>query len=667
MLTLIVHTLILVSTMGPFQGVDKAVPAPSAALVQKGLAHLAAKEYSQAAEFLCEYLSSSARTEHPSLQGTKESPLASPSPEPNRLEIAAMVGAAQALRHLGRHGEALEFFDASLNSLGSGAESVPIRLAAAQSALVLKRYELVLQYCEPLPQSILEPSTRMLLSRYRLQALAGAGNAGEAWEEFRQLVTVENTLTPSDGAAESWQEVSLAIGYAALSQNQPQIAADVFHWTEQTNPQGTTREATLLGLAWAASRGVEDISAAIARISDFETAFPTSVHRPRVILLRGELYLQQHDDRAAENAFRQLLTQYPAAPETLVAVQHSLALSPEVPLAPEIPTAAGCFLEGAEASPQFIEAALLSSARRGLRDLWLLSLTAFLSVPAAQVKTGAILASLGQVASGNPAEELVSAVVSRSTKKDSDEVYLLLPTALEEAARWAVMHQRWDLLSPLSENDLWHSQAIRSSPTTLRLVSEGCIQQGKMQAAMQILDCLIDEHRNQDFDTLLRRAEVALAIESKPAAHARIESVAAIAASEDEQILISLLRIEWLIRDIRFEDARISIDQLLRNPAAETEIKARAQWLLGETFFLQRQFASAVEAYRAVEAMNQEGPWAAAATLQAGRCFELLGRPREAAQCYTRLLTFDGSPQYAAEAQARLAELPSSENGGRWR
>jgi TolA-binding protein len=77
---------------------------------------------------------------------------------------------------------------------------------------------------------------------------------------------------------------------------------------------------------------------------------------------------------------------------------------------------------------------------------------------------------------------------------------------------------------------------------------------------------------------------------------------------------------------------------------------------------LQQDFADAVEAYRRVEGIDPNGMWVAAAMVQAGKSFEQLGRTREAAVCYSNLLSRFADTSHAALARRRLAAISPDAN-----
>lgn len=110
-----------------------------------------------------------------------------------------------------------------------------------------------------------------------------------------------------------------------------------------------------------------------------------------------------------------------------------------------------------------------------------------------------------------------------------------------------------------------------------------------------------------------------------------------------------------------FEAARRSYQRVLEAPAAaKTETAAQAQLMLAETYFHQRDFNAAVREYLAVEILYAFPDLQAAALWQAGKCYEQLQQPADAASVYRRLTeSFPQSP-YASQAKQRQTELTAA-------
>ena len=161
----------------------------------------------------------------------------------------------------------------------------------------------------------------------------------------------------------------------------------------------------------------------------------------------------------------------------------------------------------------------------------------------------------------------------------------------------------------------------------------------------------MDTRHADDFSTLLRCAEAETAVGSDAGdAQRRIDAARAAAADDRfQQSLVDLLDAELSIRRSEFDQARGMLEKVVRMNETEASLRGRAQWLIGETHYLQQDFADAIEAYRRVEGIDPGGMWVSAALVQAGKSFEQLGRTREAAVCYGNLLN-----RFADTAHAEL-------------
>lgn len=112
-----------------------------------------------------------------------------------------------------------------------------------------------------------------------------------------------------------------------------------------------------------------------------------------------------------------------------------------------------------------------------------------------------------------------------------------------------------------------------------------------------------------------------------------------------------------LARQGEFQKARAAYSKVTQSPTAgQVETAAMAQWMIGETFFHQKNYESAVRAYALVATNYQAFPkWKAAALLQIGKCHEIQENWEKATQYYTEVRTdFEDSP-FAPEAETRLS------------
>jgi TolA-binding protein len=79
-----------------------------------------------------------------------------------------------------------------------------------------------------------------------------------------------------------------------------------------------------------------------------------------------------------------------------------------------------------------------------------------------------------------------------------------------------------------------------------------------------------------------------------------------------------------------------------------------AQWMIGESYFHQKNYETALREYLRLEILYAFPTWQAAALLQAGKCCESLGDWKQAVELYTRLLKEYPGTSFVNDAQDRL-------------
>jgi TolA-binding protein len=653
----------------------------------EGLARLSEKQYQQAAELLADVV---ARKQLALQQLIQQSGGANQSgANPSQASLIeretetlrqAMIGAGSALRQLGRYADALEFFESAVNvsrrshqaQNGPGRNRIAaIELAAAECASQCLQHEKTMRFCEAILNTAGEPSAttssvpanvRIAATQLWIRSATAVGQVQAAWDKFQQEVNLDSV------DMRQWQELALSIGLAALSQDQPAVAQIAFRWylknaVQIDSEQPLDRETAILGIAWGAAKGAEPYEVAAQRLLDFVDQFPASSQNAKALYVCGGCLqrCQQMDQAAA--VYRRLIDQYPQSPEAVAATSELLRIAPDTQLTPEINQLMRTAIASEQVQGGSVESMFLLAASQADAELWSRTFSVLASSPQAQRLVAQTLRRLDAEGFPSDAERLATQVLSSKMLAADNQGQA---SATEQACRWAAAKSHWDMLAMAGKEavatDFAKQLVDHHDSLSLRLMAEGAVQDNDLSTAKILLDQLIQGLGIRDFDTLLRRAEVALALESKEAANQAIEAVEQLAGGEGDRALATMLRAQWFIRDARMIDARDALDRIVRGSDVSKEIRARAQWLLGETYFLQRQYTDAIDHYRLVESLDDGGSWTAAALIQAGRCFEQLGMQREAAVCYTGLLSRFGSSPHVSVAQARLAALSGSGN-----
>lgn len=109
-----------------------------------------------------------------------------------------------------------------------------------------------------------------------------------------------------------------------------------------------------------------------------------------------------------------------------------------------------------------------------------------------------------------------------------------------------------------------------------------------------------------------------------------------------------------------FEESRQAYHRVIHSKhGAKTETAAIAQWMIGETYFHQKSYGTALREYLRLEILYAYPTWQSAALLQAGKCHELLGEWEKAAQAYRRIVDQYPQTEFVDDATGRLEKIRS--------
>ncbi|MCC7335736.1 MAG: tetratricopeptide repeat protein [Pirellulaceae bacterium] len=198
------------------------------------------------------------------------------------------------------------------------------------------------------------------------------------------------------------------------------------------------------------------------------------------------------------------------------------------------------------------------------------------------------------------------------------------------------------------------------------LLAEALFAAGKHEQAAEQFDWLAQQAEEQTpkpewlAAIALRRGELLVRARDIPAARRWLLQAKQEHAEFARGYEFDYLLARCAVAQIEFDEARELLQQVLDAPAAKgTEAAPRAAWMLGEVYFLQRQYPQALEAYAQVARMNAFPDWQARALLQSAKCHELLGRASQALADYQRALQLSQQPDIQQQATERVGAIES--------
>ena len=190
-------------------------------------------------------------------------------------------------------------------------------------------------------------------------------------------------------------------------------------------------------------------------------------------------------------------------------------------------------------------------------------------------------------------------------------------------------------------------------------IAEAGYRQGDYTEAGKRLDALASrlEGRQEAWTAMvpLRQAQVLAQQKKWKEAQDLAESIGGRFPDFDQQFEADYVIGRALASRGEFEAARAAYQKVIRSTTGgKTETAAMAQWMIGETFFHQKNYEAALREYLRLEILYAYPTWQAAALLQAGKCHETLGQWRQAAEVYERLVEQYAQTSFAEEAARRL-------------
>lgn len=489
-------------------------------------------------------------------------------------------------------------------------------------------------------------------------AMTGAGRYSDANDILRSLIG-----PPTIGDASQITtavDIAMRIGRAGLSVGDGDVAADAFS-IALSGANDQQRPIAMLGAGWTAAISQTYPLDAAKKLALFVDTYPEHADAPRASRACAECLRTADRQEDADAMLADLLRRWPRSDSAIDIVRGHLSMP-------------------VKSMPPAVTAWMIDRAVAGEMKLMDAQITSVAMTMAMQVGNSAARSNLARhLATIDQSGQSVSDLLSMLTQQSQDDEAERLasswispadgervaPAVCEAACRWAGRTQRWTMLALASESEL---EQIDNPPphrtvTVERLFAESLMQVGRIGDAAVWWNHLVDVRNVEDFATLLRCAEAETSVGSETTvAASRIELARAAVVTPFDRTLVDMLAAELDVRRTRFADARARLESVVRAADVDAALRGRAQWLIGETHFLQAQFPQAIDAYRSVEAIDPGGDWVAASLVQAGKSFEQLGRTREAAVCYGSLLARFADSPHAGPARKRLAAIDPNQS-----
>lgn len=605
------------------------------------------------------------------------------------LSPAIEFAAGVAVWKSGQAADALEHFDRVLSQWPKSEWADDCLQAKIQAALEARLDVpldvLATDFDRRFPDSKLRPAVRLALGRWHL-AREEFAPAIEPLEDYlksepdsadsarcrAQLVAAQAGIKQFDEAEATLKELArrspkdrlisttmLHLADSALSAGEHQRAIRIYEpLSKEGNPPAVIAKA-LAGLARAQARS-EGSAKSAETLERIVEEHPESAEAPAAALLRAKELDKLGQTKEALAAYQLLLEKYPSAVQTPQALLGSARLLEKL----DQKSAAAENLERLikdHPGVPFIDAALYQQA-------WLLvdlERDAEADVAFARISkrhrdsrywadaTFRVAERAAQAKDYDQAGKLAAELLRSNCEGET------LAHALYLQGQIAVAEQRWkDAPLPLLRilDELPESEVALAAEYW---VAECHYRLGEIERADEEFARLAKKATGQNEPWLamipLRQAQILGHHKEWSEAFDLASGIAERFPNFRQQYEVDYLLGRCLGSRAEFDAARAAYERVIRSPeGGRTETAAMAQWMIGETYFHQKNYDQAVKAYQRVERLFAFPRWQAGAVLQAGKCHEAKGEWKQAVQLYAQLLKDYPDTTFTEEASQRL-------------
>jgi cellulose synthase operon protein C len=194
------------------------------------------------------------------------------------------------------------------------------------------------------------------------------------------------------------------------------------------------------------------------------------------------------------------------------------------------------------------------------------------------------------------------------------------------------------------------------------LIAEAYYREGNYDAAATRFQKLAEQLKGKREPWMamisLRQAQIAAQRNQLAEAYEIAAKIEKEFPSFEQQYEVDYLMGRCLANQADFDAARKMYDKAIQSATgAKTETAAMAQWMIGESYFHQKNFEAALREYSRLEILYAYPTWQAGALLQAGKCCRRLGQAKEAVKRFQKVVKMYPDTTFAKDAAKELAQL----------
>ena len=568
----------------------------------------------------------------------------------------------------GKAGQAAQMLRSVDDSViaGNGSGDVDLTIAMAVTARALEQANKLKDAAEFYQRAVVaskrDAAKELSAEKIRMVRLAAASTLARAANYKAALDAVEPVLSGEtkldDERKRLIVRLCLHVGSQAFTLSKPELAGRAYELARK-HADDESRATAMLGAGWAAAMQQTKPEAAAEKLAAFIKAYPKHADTPRATALQITCLKQAGRDDEADKVLSGLLEDWPHSPAATEAVtQYTPKAKQEL-----TPTVAKWLLRKADRgdlqdfTPRLTALAVVAAASEKNEKAFSTLADRLGEIDDQGHGTSEALQTLAEAELDSHAQRMAVALIAPKADKDVEAA------SREAACRWVGREQMWSMLALASESADPKDDDPTRTVAIERLFAEGLMQTGRQKDAQAWWIHLVDVRKVDDFATLLRCAETATSVAKTTEAEERIAAARAMAGDDPARVaLVDMLAADLSIRRLKFDAARSVLENVVQSGQSVPALRARAQWMIGESFFLQHKFVEAIEAYRRVEGLQPDGAWVVASLVQAGKSFEQLGRTREATICYSSLIKRFPDSQHADVARRRLAAIAPNQS-----